>query len=590
MPVINLRQLQAAKSVIFAESTYALKRAQKISLRYMTFYSVKKIAVQLLCASTIVAAVQQKMSAQTTTAPAPTNKVIITNGPEVEARKSSLDGLAGHDETGYYIVRRQKKTLFLERLGTNMDITKSVKIEPKLKYKDMRATFMRCRMFNGNLFMFWQAADTRGMALINLVQQINKQTLMPEGTIRELNKITFPGRRSMNRAMAYGSFSQVIVSEDETKVMMVRPEEREDEALPTSYEQMIVEVYDDQLNKLWEKNITIPRPRNTFSIQNIRIEDDGTIYIRGMETQERSEARQSRRSGKPDYNYYIYRLAENGADLTEIPLTLEGKFITDVTASTTSNGDIVLAGFYSEKGTFSIKGVFYQRISGKTEEVLVRKITEFDKAFITQYASEREVKRMEKRERRGDEPELFEFDMDNFLLREDGGGTLVAEQYYLYIETQTFTGANGQTTTRTIFHYYYNDILVLNFNAAGDLVWKCKIPKRQHTTNDGGYYSSYALMIQGDKLFFIYNDNPKNLTLQENEAPADFYRNRRELAVVIAEVTADGKLTRELLLTTERGEVIVRPKVCEQTAANEMVLYSERTSVFQFSRVVFKTE
>jgi hypothetical protein len=454
----------------------------------------------------------------------------------------------------------------------------------------MRATFMRCRMFNGNLFMFWQAADSRGMALINLVQQVNKQTLMPEGAIRELNKITFPGRRSMNRTMAYGSFWQVIVSEDETKVMMMRPKEREEAALPTSYEEIIVEVYDDQLKKLWEKNITFPRPRNTFSIQNKRIEDDGTIYIRGIEIQARSEARQSRRSGKPDYQYYIYRLAENGADLTEIPLTLEDKFITDVTASTTSNGDIVLAGFYSEKGTFSIKGVFYQRINGQTEEVLIRKITEFDKAFITQYASERDLRQMEKRERRGDEPELFEFDMDNFLLREDGGGTLVAEQYFVYIEPQTSIGPNGQIITSTIDHYFYNDILVLNFNAVGDLVWKCKIPKRQHTTNDNGYYSSYALMIQGDKLFFIYNDNPYNLTLEENEAPINFYSNRRELAVVIAEVTVDGKLTRELLLTTERGEVIVRPKVCEQTGANEMVLYSERTSVFQFSRVVFKTE
>ncbi|MFN8714934.1 MAG: hypothetical protein ACK5Z2_18950 [Bacteroidota bacterium] len=555
----------------------------------MCFNSLKTLTFHLLSASLITIAVQQNGFAQNNPLPTPTNKVIIKNGPEVEVRKSSLDDMAGYDETGYYIVRRQKKALFLERLGTNMNIAKSVKIEPKLKYKNMRATFKRCRMFNGNLYMFWQAADTRSMILINLVQQVNKQTLLPEGEIRELNKITFPGRRSMNRAMVYGSFSSVIVSENETKVMMIRPEEREDEASPTSYEKMTMEVYDDQLNKLWEKDITIPRARNTFSIQNIRIEDDGTIYVRGVETQERSTARQSRRSGKPDYKYYIYRIAENGAAITEIPITLEDKFVTDVTASTTTNGDIVLAGFYSEKGTYSIKGVFYQRISGKTEEVLVRKTTEFDKAFITQYASEREVKRIEKRERRGEEPELFEFDMDNFLLREDGGGTLVAEQFYIYIETQTFTGANGQTTTRTIYHYYYNDILVLNFNASGDLVWKCKIPKRQHTTNDGGYYSSYALMMQGDKLFFIYNDNPKNLTLNENEAPADAYRNRREMAVVIAEVTAEGTITRELLVATERGEVIVRPKVCEQTAANEMLMYSERPGVFQFSNVVFKT-
>lgn len=528
--------------------------------------------------------------AQNQPLPPPTDKVIISNGPEVEARRSSLSGVAGFDESGYYIVRRQKKTLYIERLSKSMEIEQSVKIVPRINYKGAKANFSQCRMFNGRLFMFWVASDLRSYTITNLVQEVDKQTLMPTGSLRELNKISFPGRRSMNRAMAYGGVSAVIASEDETKIMLTRPEEREDDDAPTSNEKIITEVYDDQLNKLWEKTITIPRPRNQFDVQSIRIENDGTIYIRGAEYQERATARSSRRSGKPDYTYYIYRITDNGGTMKEIPVKLDGKFVTDVIATTALNGDIVLAGFYSERGTYSVKGVFYQRMNSESEEMLANRMTEFDKAFITQYASQREVKRIEKRERRGEEAELFEFDMDNFLLRSDGGGTLVAEQYYMYVETVTTPSGNGQTTTRYIYHYIYNDILVLNFSADGELVWKCKIPKRQHTTNDGGYYSSYALMVQGDKLFFVYNDNPRNLTLEETEAPADMSRNRRELAVVLAEVDASGKLSRELLISTERGDVIVRPKVCEQTGANEMLLYSEKTSVFQFSKVIFKTQ
>ncbi|MCA6363327.1 MAG: hypothetical protein IM638_09830 [Bacteroidetes bacterium] len=542
---------------------------------------------------TLIAAVVVSVSAlqaQNQPLPAPTNKVSISNGPEIEARRSSLSGVAGFDETGYYIVRRQKKALYLERLSKSMAIEQSVKIEPRISYKGSKAAFSQCRMFNGHLFMFWVASDLRTYTLTNLVQEVDKQTLMPVGSLRELNKIEFPGRRSMNRAIGYGGVSSVVTSEDESKVMLTRPEEREEEDSPTSNEKIIIEVYDDQLNKLWEKTVTIPRPRDQFNVQSIRIENDGTIYIRGAEYQERATARSSRRSGKPDFDYYIYRITENGGAMKEIPVNLEGKFVTDVIATTALNGDIVLAGFYSERGTYSIKGVFYQRMSGSSEQMVASRMTEFDKAFITQYASQREVKRIEKRERRGEEAELFEFDMDKFLLRADGGGTLVAEQYYMYVETITTPGANGQTTTRTIYHYIYNDILVLNFSADGELVWKCKIPKRQHTTNDGGYYSSYALMVQGDRLFFVYNDNPNNLTLEENQAPADFSRNRRELAVVLAEVDADGKLTRELLIATERGDVIVRPKVCEQTGANEMLLYSEKTSVFQFSKVIFKAQ
>jgi hypothetical protein len=542
---------------------------------------------------TLIAAVVVSVSAvkaQNQPLPPPTNKVIISNGPEVEARRSSLSGVAGFDETGYFILRRQKRTIYLERLSKNMEIAQSVKVEPKINYKGMKANFSQCRMFNGRLFMFWVASDLRSYTITNLVQEVDKQTLLPTGSLRELNKINFPGRRSMNRALAYGGVSAVISSEDETKIMLTRPEEREEDDAPTSNEKIIAEVFDDQLNKLWEKTITIPRPRKQFDVQSIRIENDGTIYIRGAEYQERATARSSRRSGKPDYTYYIYRITDNGGTMKEIPVKLDGKFVTDVIATTALNGDIVLAGFYSERGTYSVKGVFYQRMNSESEEMLASRMTEFDKAFITQYASQREVKRIEKRERRGEEAELFEFDMDNFLLRADGGGTLVAEQYYMYVETVTTPSGNGQTTTRYIYHYIYNDILVLNFSADGELVWKCKIPKRQHTTNDGGYYSSYALMVEGDRLFFVYNDNPRNLTLEETEAPADMSRNRRELAVVLAEVDASGKLSRELLISTERGDVIVRPKVCEQTGPHEMLLYSEKTSVFQFSKVIFKTQ
>ncbi|MCU0434683.1 MAG: hypothetical protein MUC87_14605 [Bacteroidia bacterium] len=556
----------------------------------MKFFNFTTSLFSLTAAALLTVSAGMHVHAQNAPLPAPTEKVVITNGPEVEARRSSLNNMAGFDESGYYIVRRQKKSLFLERLGKNMEITQSVKIVPKVNYQNMKATFSQCRMFNGRLYMFWVASDLRSYSIINLVQEVDTKSLIAIGGLRELNRITFPGRRSMNRALAYGGVSSVVESEDQTKILLTRPEEREEDDAPTSNEKIIAEVFDDQMNKLWEKTIVIPRPRNQFNVQSIRIENDGTLYIRGAEYQERAEARSSRRSGKPDYLYYIYRITDNGGTMKEFPVALEGKFVTDVMATTTLNGDIVLTGFYSERGTYSIKGVFYQRVSGSTEEILASKMTEFDKAFITQYATEREVRRMEKRERRGEQPELFEFDMDNFVLRADGGGTLIAEQYYMYVETVTTPSGNGQTTTRYIYHYIYNDILVLNFSADGTLVWKCKIPKRQHTTNDGGYYSSYALMIQGDRLFFIYNDNPKNLTLQENEAPADFSRNRRELSVVLAEVDAGGNLTRELLLSTERGDVIVRPKVCEQSGPDEMLLYSEKTTVFQFSKVIFKTQ
>ncbi|HET6992423.1 MAG TPA: hypothetical protein VFJ43_13905, partial [Bacteroidia bacterium] len=236
----------------------------------------------------------------------------------------------------------------------------------------------------------------------------------------------------------------------------------------------------------------------------------------------------------------------------------------------------------------SIKGAFYMTIDSKTHDVKVSNMSEFNSEFITQYFSEREKKKEKKKEDKGEEPELYSFQLNELLIRKDGGATLIAEQYYMYTVTYTtYDPTSHMTTTHTDYYYNYNDILVLSFNNDGSLAWKTKIPKRQTTVNDGGYYSSYAYAAIDDKLFFVFNDNPKNLFAQPGVQPEAF-NGRKDLAVMLIEVDADGKMSKELLMTTEKGDLIVRPKMCEQTAAREMIILSEKSKTYQFSKVVFK--
>jgi len=83
--------------------------------------------------------------------------------------------------------------------------------------------------------------------------------------------------------------------------------------------------------------------------------------------------------------------------------------------------------------------------------------------------------------------------------------------------TTTSTDANGGTRTTTVYYYYYNDIIVININPGGETEWTKKIAKRQPSSNDGGFFSSYSLSIVKDKMYFVFNDSPKNLITSVKE-------------------------------------------------------------------------
>lgn len=518
-----------------------------------------------------------------------TQKATVTEGPEVDTKRSSVRDVCGYDESGYYIVRAQKKDLFLEHINKQLVTDKSVKI-PKQKDGDNPAYYDYITMLDGQLYMFTTSKDSRLNKMTLFVQTISASTLTPDGNPKEVASSTFATRRGLMQSMVYsGALFSHVASPDNSHLLIYSADNGKDENgdAPTDVKFHLA-VFDGKMEKMWEKDVKLPFDPSVFSVDQLKVDDGGSVYLIGVEYQEKSEARISRRAGKPTYTYHLYRYAANGTDVLEMPVELDGKFITDLQADGAPNGDVIVAGFYSDKGSFSIKGAFYMSIDGTTHKVKVQKQSAFESEFITQYFSEKEKKKEKKQEEKGKEPELYQFRLDDLLIRQDGGVTLIAEQFYIQEVTYTTYDPNTHTTTtHTTYYYNYNDILVMSFNKDGEMEWKTKIPKRQTTANDGGYYSSYTYSVIGDKIYFIFNDNPKNLFLKPNEQPYPF-TGSKELAVVLVEVDGKGNATRELLMTTEKGDVIVRPKMCEQTGAREVFICSEKAKVYQFSKVEFK--
>jgi hypothetical protein len=515
-----------------------------------------------------------------------TNKVAITDGPENDTKKSVVIGMFGHNDKGYFTLRREKKSLLVEHLNNSMAVDKSVEMEDlKLGKNDLQ--FIQALQMGDHFYMMYLLHDDKTEEVALLYKVLDPSSLLTEGQPIELAREKFVYEKKFMRGLIFAGFNpfRLLRSEDETHFLLMTSnpflaEEGSDI-------KMKMEVFDTEFKKEWETDADLGFKSDLFTVSNITLDDNGDVSIVGVEYKEKLTAKQMRRAGKPNYTHHLIRYTEKGTKVMSMPIELNGKFITDLRIETALTGDVVVAGFYSEVGSFSIKGAFYLNIDPKTEQVKAEKFSEFDNEFITLGLTDREEKKVKKKEAKGEEAEMNEFDMRELILRGDGGATLIAEQYMFYVVTTTTRGANGQTITTSTYHYLYNDIIVISFNPDGELLWKTKIPKRQHTINDGGAYSSYSLMVTGDKLFFIFNDNPKNLFLAAEETPYNFSASK-DLAVVIVEVDNSGKATKEMLFTTERGDAMVQPKISEQVNDNEMIICSQRSKIFQYSKLTFK--
>ncbi|MEL7003934.1 MAG: hypothetical protein AAFN93_14525, partial [Bacteroidota bacterium] len=189
--------------------------------------------------------------------------------------------------------------------------------------------------------------------------------------------------------------------------------------------------------------------------------------------------------------------------------------------------------------------------------------------------------------KRGKNVELYEYDLDRIILRGDGGAILIGEQYYIKTVTSSYTDVNGTFRNRSITYYYYNDIIAINISPSGEIEWAEKIRKEQTTSSDGGFYSSYAMAVVKNKLYFIFNDNPKNIDRRGNDRVYTYYGGRESLVVLVT-MNAKGEQKREPLFSTAESEVIIRPKVSKQVARNKMILFGQKRKNQRFAQLTFK--
>ncbi len=507
--------------------------------------------------------------------------VDIVYGEEIkEARSSNLEEIIGHDETGIYVLKTEggafsSESSFIEHFDNNMNQTKSEEVIIEDGKGDER-DFEFFAFMNNTIYLFSSIEDKKSDIIQLYAQTINKKTLKPNKDSRKIARIDYSNKKSDND---FGNFDYEI-SPDQTKILIhyLLPTKKKEK------EKIALIVMDKDLNLVWEKKCTLNYSEELFDGEIYRLDNNSNAYILGVVYKEKAV---SKRRGKPNYKFQLISYKSKGEVVNEYPIELKDKFITDMQIAINKNSDIVCAGFYSNLGTFSVDGSYYMYINGENGDITNKKFKEFDIDFITQNMTEREADRTKKKEKKGKEIELYDYDLDDLVLREDGGVILVGEQYFVEVHTTTYTNSNGSMSSSTSYHYNYNDIIVINIDSEGQIDWAKKIPKCQESIDDGGTYSSYTMGYLEDKLFFIFNDNPKNLLNKGNGKLSNYSPNRESVVVLVA-LDNEGNQSKEALYKMKRSDILIRPKLSEQISDSEMILYGKKGKMQQFTKLLYK--
>ena len=478
------------------------------------------------------------------------------------------------NKEGLYMLRRKNEgalsneQAYIEYYDNEMRLRKSEQMD--LKYKGKRRDFEDVAMIGGQLYLFTSFNNQAQKKNYLFYQKVSKR-LQPSKDLVMLAEV-----EAQNKAKE-GSFN-LVISSDSSKVLLYSqlPYQKRDP------ERFALNVFDQQMNKVWSRDIILPYSDQQFAIEDYRIDSKGNVYLMGVLY---LDGVRERRRGRPNYQYIILAYTQQGEDVQEYHVALEDKFITDLAFRIADDGNLVCAGFFSEKGTYSVKGTCFFKLNNATKEIFNLSFKEFDFQFRSEFMRPGELRRASRAEANDDtgrEPELYRFSLDELVLRSDGGAVLVAEQYYVFERAYRYWDG----TLRFDYYYNYNDIIVVNIQPDGGIEWAARIPKRQETVNDGGYYSSYAMSIVRDRLYFIFNDNSRNFSNDGSNRLYNF--NGRNSVVALAELRKDGQMRMYPLFNNRDAEIITRPKICKQIGSRRMMVYGESGRQYRFAELEFE--
>jgi hypothetical protein len=283
--------------------------------------------------------------------------------------------------------------------------------------------------------------------------------------------------------------------------------------------------------------------------KQLLINNSGEVFI----ILDRNNLRRKRRK----HEFVVHQIAKDGAVKTyraAFPNFLTYDVLFDYDEM---NKQLLAAGLYA-KDNYNADGLFYMKIIREDSALIKR--TPFETTFIRSLTGEKRKKL----------DGVSNLEIQDLVLRRDGGLICIAEQNfrYQYQMMSTFYNDNpGSTQT----DYLYENVLVASIHPDGTLHWKEVLYKSQSSENDNARYSSYFLMKTAANFRLLYND--------------DIRWNTNIFEYVVDGL---GKANRNRIFIDEKVSLMPEFKEALQISANALVAASIRSNKLWLIKISYE--
>lgn len=497
---------------------------------------------------------------------------VVTNwGPLQRAKSASFHRIIGTDSSSFFTIGQkgknsiyylsEKKDLIMRRYGLEDHRLESEINIPAFDHRDEPVEFYKAYLINGEIHMYFTSYDPREDLHSLLFKKMDRQGILSNKKI--LGEI--PSKSKWGDADFY-----VDISKNDSKVLVyLRFADKSD-----SIQGFGLRVFDQEYNELWSRTIALPKEDRDFVVEDFGITNAGDVMVVGQIPPAKDPfAQEEEDTLKPVFK--LYKIPHDSDSLLQYPLEWKGRSIDDISLRTDLKGNLTgIAGFYSETEEELPGGGFYFSIEQDKMRPRSLSFYPFSKEFLLQFMSERMLKT---------DIGLRYFSFRNFFQRSNGDVTVVAERYYVTIIRSDI---RGSASYRRLYHY--DEIIVLNINPTGFITSSAVIPKKQSSTSEA-LFLSYSLLVDKDRLHFIYNDHPDNLHRPPNATRVRPLTSVRKSIAVASTIDSEGRISYYPLF--DNGDLSPRlllPKRSYQISSNEALIYGSYGKRSRFGTLVFR--
>ncbi len=197
---------------------------------------------------------------------------------------------------------------------------------------------------------------------------------------------------------------------------------------------------------------------------------------------------------------YSVVTADPDGNAQEFDLVIENNKFGSVDMRLKNDKDLYITGYYYANNGKRLtanqaEGVALFKINAKSGDIVEQSINDFNIDFIKEGHSDKFDKAAQKREDDGKIIGIGNLKMKDVVFAEDGRVFAIGQVTYSITTSSTVNGVTTRTTT-----YYYEDIIVSEFNAEGEWIGNTKIPYSSSQSSPSAQFRTFSF---NDNFIFI---------------------------------------------------------------------------------------